>query len=375
MVSYNMTNEEYRNELNQLTLLIRGTAVEPMYQPKIDDLLTSVGSEEPTEQMKTNLEKLKDDIVKYYKDIVSRFYYAIDSNEILKVGTLLGNLEAASPTDKLTRTREFINEVNSIMNTLKSKNVVEDDLNTTYKNKNTIENIMVTHSLKKASKSSARLSRLEDDLVKATSDDERKIIIANMDKELAKLNSTNRTLTRLKKKNGRIDPHQRSLKVKAKDIKRIRNQSMADMMFDSNTINNKIEFLKNAYRKEEEAKGKSWKERHEAKKLVKEAERGLYTRKLTKLRKEKIGQQIEKRNEIINNAKIQEFSNEYKYRSQFKKTMKELKKIDKKIIGRRNTKELYAGLKNKAGYLVGGTSLTLPKQVVELTSSFTATTR
>ena len=58
--------------------------------------------------------------------------------------------------------------------------------------------------------------------------------------------------------------------------------------------------------------------------------------------------------------------------------MKQLKKIDKKIIGKSNATEMYwsrNGLRRKSGYLVGGTSITLPKQVVDLENTIKAATR
>ena len=283
----------------------------------------------------------------------------------------------ATASQKFEKLKEYLEKYETMASILKSKGLAKDNLDVNVGTMSRHNQRRFNHALYEvASNATTELNRLKDELANAHDDVDIERIVQKIDEQLARLNSTNRTLQRLRRKVGNIEPHQRSIQMKSVDIARLRNQKVADELYESPYISEKLGNLTAAYERERNASTAS--ELYQAKKEVKKAEREIYGKRLTKRRARKIDKQFEKRKAVIARAQSVQVENNHEYRKEFRKAMKQLKKIDKKIIGKSNATEMYwsrNGLRRKSGYLVGGTSITLPKQVVDLENTIKAATR
>lgn len=379
-----MTKNQFNSELDSLTQLLNSMIMEEATKAtnlgtisalrgRVDELAASPdGLLSDLDSFKTSVAaafKLDD-----YNKIISKFYYAIGSSDVFEMGRLSAQVQTAATVDeKLTFINEFMTKFNAIAAQLKSQRIADADLNALVDSMSNRKAKKFDNATEKASDAVQELNELEEELALASDEKARNIVIQKMDKQLKKLNSTNRALLRLQKKVGNIEPHQHSVKVKASQITALRNQTIVNASFNSSEINSKLANLRAAYQRQASATTAA--EIFQAKRDIKKAEKAIYGGKLTKRKAEKIDQAIAERNRIIANAETIQIDSNRAYRSKFNETMTKLQQIDKKIIGKKNSEALYAGLEKKAGYLIGGTGLTLPRQVVELDNSIAAARR
>ena len=366
-----MTVAEYRNELIKLTKLVDKMELDETTKNVTKSNINALTPISPIigEDLIGKLNDMKADVISKfdfasYQAFLTENYYALESSMIFKFGRCEALFKGNDIDGKLAAINGYLE------NKQKAKDYLEKE---GFKEEVSFENGVFKdlrvgiHDLvvNKASEALMEIDKLQKDLknaVKNNSDDEIKTTLKEIDKRLKKLNSTNMTLERLRGKKGQIDVHQRSIKCKTKEVINSRNTTIVDNAFHSNELEVKLNNLKQAYRNQEKAEGLL--EKHRAKKAVKDAEKELYGRKKNK----KVDAMLEERKAIVDAAQAMNLSNDKAYDREFLKTMKELKAIDKKLIGRRATKQLYDGLKKKAGYLIGGTSLTIPNQIIALNS-------
>lgn len=104
-------------------------------------------------------------------------------------------------------------------------------------------------------------------------------------------------------------------------------------------------------------------------KIQKQKEKAVYSRQvrraMSKGDADAIKDLVQKRQDIIKSLETKLGVKGIKH------AMKELRKVDKKIVGRKNAKAIYGdfGKNLKQIHLIGGTALTLPKYLVELTEN------
>lgn len=379
-----MTKNQFNSELDSLTQLLNSMIMEEATKATnlgtISALRGRVGELAASpDGLLSDLDSFKTSVANAFKlddynKIISKFYYAIDSYDVFKVGRLSAQVQTATTIDeKLAFINEFMTKFNSIVSQLKAQRIADDNLNALVDSMSNRNARNFDNATEKASNAVQELDELEQELASVRDEKARNIVIQKIDKQIKKLNSTNKALLRLQKKVGKIEPHQHSVKVKASQITALRNQTIVNASFNSSEINSKLANLRAAYQRQASATTAA--EIFQAKRDIKKAEKAIYGGKLTKRKAEKIDQAIAERNRIIANAKTIQIDSNRAYRSKFNKTMTKLQQIDKKIIGKKNSEALYAGLAKKAGYLIGGTGLTLPRQVVELDNSIAAARR
>ena len=293
--------------------------------------------------------------------LLSKFYYAIDSEDYKKIAQSRAALYVEN--DNLEALKEFLSQYEKIKAVLKEKEITAEELDKNAKHEDKKSN----KSLENAASLVKDLDVLEGKLKKAENQEEYNEILAAIDKKLKKLNSLNRRIAKLKSKNGIIGNRQRSLSIRTSKIKNARNTSIVERDFNGSEITDKIDTLKAAY--EAENKAKTPTEIVAARKAVREAERSLYGRKINARSSKKIEDALKRRKELIKKIELDEteYKNNREYQKAFKEAIKELKRLDKQIMGRSNTNHLYEGLKEKSGYLVGGTAIVLPAKLTSLT--------
>lgn len=306
------------------------------------------------------------DVRKTYENLVMR-EYALDSSDAFEIGRLAAAYNAAPVDEKFRRLEELFAKYSEVITKLRARGIIDDSYKTNVGDMTLRQENRFDKAIDGANEAFEQLTELQKDLADAHSEVDVRRVVKKIDGQLRTIDSTNRRLARLRKKVGHIEPHQRSVQAKASQIKAARNQAVADSLYDSELLNEKLDDLRQACDRERHAASSA--ELWRAKRDVRRAEKELYGRRLTKRRAAKIDEAVAKRNQIIREAQATEIDNKRQYRREFNKTMKKLKKIDKKIVGKRNVEDIYwkrNGLRKKSGYLVGGTSLTLPKQVVQL---------
>ena len=373
------------NELNSLIDMSQFSNDEDRVNLKatVDSIKAKLGTTEES-TVEADLDGLVNDIVSKfelsnYNRLLSANFYAISSDDAFNFGRLSAEIAQASDSDKIVAITNFINHFNNVVDKLKTAGIIDENLNKNVDDMSRHKERKFERATDKASDAIKELDELRAELNNArTRNDKQEIALVarKIDRQLKNLNSTNRTMNRLRKKVGKIEPHQRSIKIKAIQAAAIRNKAVADSLYNSENMNELLLNLKQAYEKERNATTAS--ELYQAKRDIKKAEKNLYGKKLTKRRATKIDAAMEKRNKIIERAQSTVIEGNHAYRKNFNKTMQKLEKVDKKIIGKRNAKDLYwgrDGLKKKSGYLIGGTELTLPSQIVELESSIKSASR
>jgi len=331
----------------------------------------------------TKADSFKDDvqtIVKilidsFSKEVRSRinnlrtFAYTMDKSDWQSISALYNNLSTINNSNyeeslkSLENISKFIKKYDEIINKLKTKNIINNNEMANIDLKG-IKGRKFKNQTKKASNSFIKIEELQERL-KSALPNQKEEIIEEIDKELKKINSTNKKIERLRKKDGKIDTHQRSLVLKSSSIVKYRNETVLENGFSAEEINNKINDLKDA--NQQEANATTLAELYEARKAIKNAERALYGHRMTKRRSVKMTEAMIERQKIVEAVKGEDTINNNKaYQERFDTLMNQLYKLDKKIIGKRNAKNLYTWKGNKPLRLVGGSEIILPKQISEL---------
>ena len=299
-----------------------------------------------------------------------KFAYAMNPSNLQSLETLYTNWKAIPKLVSGTSTYEnyltsmeslekFTTKYATVVADLRSKSIMKSgseeidiDLKRRKKKKFEKQTGIAAASLEK-------IETLKTQLTAATTESDKALIIQQIDAELAKIDSTNAKLERLKKKDGKIGKHQHSITVPATAVAELRNRTILDHSYDGKDLDTKLTALHAAHQTLNSAATAG--DRFRAMKAIKKAERALYGHRMTARRATKIDAAMAQRDAIVaglSSGKIEDFD----------KTMKKLKKLDKQIIGRKNAKALYTGkdFGGKPVYLVGGTSLIVPKKIAEL---------
>ncbi len=223
------------------------------------------------------------------------------------------------------------------------------------------------HFLKAEKKASERIANINGKIKLLAGFHEYGDEIFKIDRAIKKVDKLSDRIVRLSSKSGTIDKRQRSFTIKEEIIrlKFNRNQTILNNEFKADYINDDKEKLHQL--KEKIDQGTDYREYKTNLKKLKKAEKDLYGKKLKKSDVKKIDEAIQERERIIAGAKnIGIIDGKREYRKEFRNVMNQLREVDKKIIGKRNTKEVYERLKQKSCYLIGGTELVLPREIVEL---------
>ncbi len=375
------TEAQFKKELTKINNLLNDLVLmkpvdKSRFLGEISTLTTqSADMNDPTARVPllARLDALKESLINHYDSVANEYTnlilreYALDDKDILELGRLATEYATAPEDKKFEAFEALLTKIKEAIVKLQTKGIITSDYKVDVGAMSARKEKRFTGSLERADDALVELGKLQEELATVHDPKDVKRVVKKIDGQLRRVNSTNRTLARLRNKVGHIEPHQRSLQVKASQIKAARNQSVIDTLYTPEQLNESITNLRKACEREKNATTAT--ELYRARRDIKRAEREVYGRRLTKRRAAKIDEAVAKRNMIIRDAQSVEYDNERTYRREFNKTMKKLEKIDRKIIGRRNADELYwkrSGLRRKSGYLVGGTSLTLPKQVVEL---------
>ncbi len=381
-----MTADAFNNELNRISAIINAMMLTDAQKATLQGQVTTLRGRigelgTPTEStVITQLNNLKADVLRAFKlkdytDFAYKYAYAMTADQMFNITRGAAAFELAAASDKFIQLVDFIGNFDTAINHLKANGIIRSDLKTDIGRMTKGQEKIFDKATHNAGDLLEKLDELQRDLeIAERNHDKReiKLLVHQIDRQLKKLNSTNRALTRLRKKVGQIGKHQRSITVKASEIRRERNQTIIDEQFNSIKFRELISNLSDAYHAQATARTAT--DAYNAKKAIKHAERELYGGRLTKHKAKKIDNAVAKRESIIRNAQaITSIEKKGNYKRQMRRTLNQLKKVDKKIIGKRNAEELYWGLKRKTGYLVGGTGLTLPTQVVELHASIAAT--
>ena len=263
----------------------------------------------------SDVESLKTQIINSFDALrhvtnLSQYQYAMSSSELLNMSRAIIDYNTAAASQKFEKLKEYLEKYETMASILKSKGLAKDNLDVNVGTMSRHNQRRFNHALYEvASNATTELNRLKDELANAHDDVDIERIVQKIDEQLARLNSTNRTLQRLRRKVGNIEPHQRSIQMKSVDIARLRNQKVADELYESPYISEKLGNLTAAYERERNASTAS--ELYQAKKEVKKAEREIYGKRLTKRRARKIDKQFEKRKAVIARAQSVQVENNH----------------------------------------------------------------
>lgn len=321
-------------------------------------------------------------IKKFYEEIedrmknIRKFAYAMEPTTVQSLQTLYFNCltlpkldpDSNSYVDYLNSMKvmaRFINKYNTVIADLRTKDVMKadsEDLDIDLKGRKKRKFEKQTGI---AATSLEKISDLQAELVTAASESDKALIIEQIDEELAKINSTNARLARLKKKDGKIGKHQHSIMVPAQAIAEMRNRTVLDHAYDGKDLDTKLSALKTAHQALNTATTAV--DRLRAMKDIKKAERALYGRRMTERRAQKVDAALNQRDTLISSLSSSRVED-------FDKAMKQIKKLDKKILGRKNAKALHTekSFGGKPIRLVGGTPLIIPTKIAELRKNINA---
>lgn len=326
-----------------------------------------------------------DDMIEYQRAVLSRFEasqkapldflkqyeYALPFNQKNKMSELLSKyLSCREVGDKLAAAVDVVDEYKRIERVLKENDIIRNngkvnsDLGV-FGIRKLVKNTMAAESEIDALR--ATLSEYQ----KATTDEERKKCLNEINKAIKSINSTERTLNRLKAKDGKVENHQRMLTAKSEYLKNYIDAETLNYDTPARVITDKLQNLIMAHEQGNILKSYD---------RIAEAEKEFYGRKVTtsafkNKRIKEISQALAKRREFIQNINEITITSKRDYNKQYAKTLKELRKIDKKIIGRKNTKEVYARLLAKKGKFQGASKLMLPEELLDYDQNIVAKSR
>ncbi len=183
-----------------------------------------------------DLDALKASLVQHYvNNNVSTKYvnlvfreYALDDSDIFELGRLAAAFTTAPDDKKYEKLEELFAKYGEVIEKLKAKGIIGEDLKTDVGDMSRHKEGQFKGAISGANVAFDNLAKLQKDLADAHSEEDVRRVVRQIDGQLRAINSTNRTLARLRKKVGHIEPHQRSVQVKASQIKAARNQAMAD---------------------------------------------------------------------------------------------------------------------------------------------------
>ena len=198
---------------------------------------------------------------------------------------------------------------------------------------------------------------------------ERKKLMDQINAKLEDVNSTNRRVNSLAKKDGKIKGHQQAVKAKVTSIKEVLNSFTIQTGISDFVLADKLNNLAIAYRANEVANNRK------TRKQVKNAEKDLFGHKLTSRRKKHLNDLLEKREKEIEKMQSKEYEKNKDIQNAYRSGLKKLKGYDKQILGKDTTEDIYDELLKRSSYLVGGTKIVLPASIVELTSTIKSAMR
>lgn len=316
-------------------------------------------NKEIQEYLVTNSLGIRDALKQVAKEITTKYGFGItNANNI----TQLINSASATP-------EELATVLNISINQLIDKKIITDATlhsNLSSKQQETLQsNYNILNRANKLAEKTV-LTKAERDQLEKDIHDLQKIGKSKMAKKssdmVAKLDKkthVTKRVQRLKAKYGSFETFQRSVDVnlntliKAHDISSL--STLTDETKTKNITNQATEAL-NA-----RTTGDI--------KMQKQKEKAVYSRQVRKAMSkgdaDAIKDLVQKRQDIIKSLETKLGVKGIKH------TMKELRKVDKKIVGRNNAKAIYGdfGQNLRQIHLIGGTALTLPKYLVELTEN------
>ena len=373
----------FERQLNELNKFIDNLEIPPHFKTNlrhpIGELRIYIGDfASRKDEILRNYENIVKEVLDSYSITTMDFHfhqlnnvrYAIDRDEYANILNVYNQYnESTSVLDKYEMAKNFESQYKSIIASLDSKKILKNGEINISKDKRFgfIKKITGGDRTENFSKNALAIQSILDrveDLAAAyrseTNPDRRKSLMKDINKCLKSINSLNRKITSLKNKNGSIAPHQRVLMVKVEAVERSLNQNTLNYELPHFEFSNKLEDLREAY-----VQNKLDNNRHTRKQVAK-CEKALYGYALTKIKKKQLENRLFERRKIIDNATKNVNGNDRKARNNYKSTIKKLRRIDRQIIGRRNTKAIYKNLLEKTGYIVGGTKLALPSELVNL---------
>ena len=305
-------------------------------------------------------------------DFLNRYKYALPFDQKKNMSDLLEKyLSCEQDGDKLAAAVDVVNKYKEIERTLKEYGVLKDDgkVNSNLNGrgiKKLVKNTMAEESkIDKLRELTSKYQGLDGD------DKQREACLKEINKALKSINSTERTLERLKEKDGTVEVHQRMLTAKRELLKSYIDAETLSYDKPTRVITNKLQNLIIAH---EQGNLLNSVDR------IAEAEKEFYGRKVaTSVFKNKrikeIADAIAERREFVQSINEIKITSKRDYNKQYAKTLKELRKIDKKIIGRKNTKEVYDRLLAKKGKFQGASQLVLPEELLNYDQSIVARSR
>ena len=305
-------------------------------------------------------DKLKNDM-----EQMRSFRYAIDTSDYHKAIQLAEKaISSTNITDKMEYASDFKNIYVKAMNDLQRKKIME---NGSIKLDNTKASAKYSEDLNSVLLEMDRLDVLAHQYKNQTNSEERKKIMDAINAKLKLINSTNRRIEKLKRKDGSIANHQKYVMSNFTKIKDFINAETLSYQTSGFSLVDKIENLRIAYQQN------SLKNNMATRRAIRKAERQVYGFRLFGISKDDrkaMNAHLNARRKIINEMDKKQYTSEKEYRRDFTKYVKQLRKHDRKVIGIRNTRKLYQGLLGKKGSLAAGSTLTLaiPREILELGS-------
>ena len=287
------------------------------------------------------------------------FHYALPTDDFTKVTRLYASVQYARPEDKLDKIDAFLTCYGDIIDQLQRDEFIGDDLAPLASAKKKRKQRDFEDIVADANEELSNIDAVMYAIKNPASHGQYIRAVRALKPLLKELKSTTKDIDRLKGKVGHIEPHQRSIKTRAEELIAFRNQEVADETFSSPIMQAKLRELAAAYQQYNREKTKA------AWKRVKAAEKAVYGWKIKRRSDAKIDKAIQQRREIIADAGTLSFANNKEYRRNFNKTMRTLKRIDRKIIGRDNARDLYHRSR-KVGRVMGGSMLVVPKSIANL---------
>ena len=315
------------------------------------------------------------DLVKLVKSVLTKYdadfegiYALLDSNDARELIAARAKVNFTDGAEQVEEVYRYLRKLDEIKKELIAEGKIEEDFTVKLEGLSKRQEEHAKSDVYSASSMIHQIEVLKEKLKQTQNKQERYAIKGKIDELIIALNSRNRRLAKLSKKNGSIEPHQRSLSMKSSDIIEERNREVLDEGVNPQEFYDKLDNLTTAYKKLHRAKKKNNPEMLKiAKAEVRKAEKAVYGRKF-KGHEGEIKEALDQRKKLIEdvqNAPV--IDNDRKYQREVRRTARALKKLDRRIMGRKNVKLLgYDHLKTKMGILFGGTAVMLPSPIENL---------